>query len=250
VKSTSGLIRLALGATSYGDIGFIDGTGVTIVANTRYYVEACYNELDSTYRLYINGVTKGTPITSSTRVCTGLTTPGMTVGGYPAGGSEVNIIGYMDKFEFLPYCDHPAGTTYTPPSAAPNIAAAGYAQDWYDWNAGLIRTPTAASTVAGTNPSFGTAARLYLGKQGTNGTGVTSTETYAYNGHYDQTFATTAISTVKNHNLGVIPGRSQLLENGVTVYKSGGIALTADTATWTAAAATTRLVLDRNFPGD
>ena len=243
IRGASGLFRLAVGAAAYGDIGFLDAAGA-VVAGTRYYVEASFNEFDNTYRLYVNGLMKAS-LVSATRAATSLTTPGLVVGGMQNGGSYVSLIGYMDKFEYAPYCINPGGVAYTPPAAAPSISAAGYAQEWYDIDAGQFNAISAPSTVAGTPPTFTPERRIYHSEQDTNGTTVTATRKYAYRGVYDQVYSTTAVSTTKNHNVGVQPGRAFLYENGVLQNKT--ITMTRNAATYSAAAAQARLRVERGF---
>lgn len=244
VYNNGGVIRYCVSLSSTAasnDIALLQqGTTVLPVIGRRDYLELTYDALGGNYRLYVNGA-QDRAIASALKVAAFTT---VTYGKGAQGGAITFFNGYMDKCEIVPYCDHPGGTSYLTPTAA-SIATAGYAQDWYDIGAGVTRSPSVASAVAGTNPTFVAVNRVYAGEQDTNGTNVTATRTYAYNGRFDRTLATTAVGTTLQHNIGAVPAWSQLLENGITQYK----ALTLDTlaVTWTAALATSRIILNRGY---
>jgi len=113
--------------------------------------------------------------------------------------------GYIDEFELLPYCDHPNATAYSVPTGAKSIATAGYAGDWFDLSSFTMKTPSAASVAAGTNPTFTISNKLYVGEATTNTTTVTNAISYAYQGKFVSNPVTIAVNTtyVYSHNIGV-----------------------------------------------
>lgn len=195
--------RQTAGVAGYGDIVTQVGTTTPLI-NAWYFVEMTFD--GANYRLYVNGVQEAS--TASATVIGLPTNPAMHAGGIVNGAGFVGHTGYLDKFEFLPYCDHPAGVPYAVPTGAPDVTAAGYAQEWYDIGAGQMKRITAASAVASNNPTFGAVSRCYVGEADTGGAGVTAVRTYAYNGRAKTPeIAFPGLSTVTDvsHNLGVAP---------------------------------------------
>lgn len=246
----SNFLFLLSSAGGTGDIvNFVHVGTPSVSAGQYYFVEATYDALAGTYRFYVNGVqalsqASVLQVGGATGLYAGLGVFNTTIAGLPGG--QGYWVGYIDKVEFLPYCDHPNGTTYSVPTGAPSIATAGYAQDWYDITAGKMNSPSAASATPGVNPTFTASPRLYVGEFDTNASAATAARNYAFNGRYDQTFSVTAVGTTKNHYLGVIPARSMVTENAVTQYL--GQTLTPLSVTWTpAGTATARLVLERGW---
>lgn len=174
----------------------------TVVINTWRFYELTYDALAGVYRMYVDGVQDQSQA-SALRIC--------AITHINWGGLLSNLtgcVGYMDKPEFLPYCDHPAGTAYAAPAAAPSVTAAGYSSDWYDYNAGILKTISAASTVGGTDPAFSPVQRMYCGEQDTNGANATATRTYAYLRAFKGNLFTVGAGPIKTtiaHNLGVFP---------------------------------------------
>jgi len=246
IYNNAGTIRFAgnVGNGAYQNVAALVGSSLPAI-NTFYFVELTYDKLAGIYRLYVNGVQEAAA--ASALKVGAPATPTMFFGGAPNGGGFVSLTGYADKFEYGPYCDHPAGVAYAPPGVgvAPSISAAGYAQDWYDIAAGQMKRITAASGAAGTPPTFSAVNRIYHSEQDTNGTNVIATRVYAYNGRYDQIFPTTAVTINKNHNIGCVPRITQLIENGVSQYKA--LTLTRTGASWAGAVAQTRLIAQRGF---
>lgn len=123
-------------------------------------MELTYDPIAGKYYVYVNGVLDQT-IVSSSKIFGGAA--GCWIGS-SAGLANYFMQGYIDKPEILPYCQHPAGTTYSVPSVAPSISAAGYASDWFDTVNMAMKSPSAASSASGGNPSFTSVNRLYLGE--------------------------------------------------------------------------------------
>jgi hypothetical protein len=194
----------------------VQGT-TTPAVGTWYFVELTFDAVAGVYRLYVNGAQEAS---TASALKVAATPAGLAVGSRTSGAAFFN--GYIDKFEFLPYCQHPAGTAYAAPVAAPNVAAAGYAADWFDIANMVLRQVSGASAVAATPPAFTALQRLYVGEATTSGAAVTGAVSYALQGRYtsdDFTFAFTT-TTNKNHNIGTVPKTARaflvnlLAENG------------------------------------
>lgn len=205
ISNNAGTIKFAYYLSGDGTTPSIanntQGT-TTPVASTWYFVELTYDALAGAYRLYVNGAQEASTA-SAVKIAGGFTKVDI---GASAGGSFWT--GYIDKPEFLPYCEHPGGTAYAAPAAAPSITTAGYASEWYDPIAGVMKTISAVSTISGTDPAFTPVRRLYCGEQDTNGANVTATRSYAYQRRYASPIFTIGAGPVKTnlaHNLGVLP---------------------------------------------
>lgn len=177
----------------------VQGT-TTPVLGTEYFVELTYDSLAGVYRMYVNGVQEASTA-SALRVCS---IASLALGSNGSGGGFYK--GYIDKPEFLPYCQHPAGTAYVVPAAAPDITVAGYASDWFDINQWLMKHPSIASIVAATDPTFALVNRVYIGEADTSAVACTAQRTYAYQGKYTAAWITpipaAATTITKAHNLG------------------------------------------------
>lgn len=215
IWNNAGTIKFSYGLSSAGasfDIQAITAGTTTPVINNWYFVELTFDALAGVYRLYVNGAQEQST-TSATKVCQ---FQDLRIGHgntFANGGTF-----YIDKPEFLPYCQHPNGTSYAGslPAAAPSVIAAGYASDWFDIGAMQMKRITAASSAAGVNPTLGAVNVLYNGEQDTNATVVTATRNYAYQGRFDNTLnptlGTTSTSYTTNHNIGVPPELIQLTQ--------------------------------------
>lgn len=203
ISNIAGVIKFAYylssdGAT-YNIANNIQGT-TTPVVGTYYFVELTFDSVAGVYRLYVNGVQESTTVSGSLICETG----NMVLGAHATGTNFFN--GYIDKFEFLPYCQHPAGTAYAAPVAAPSITAAGYAADWFDTVNYVMNQVSGVSVAAGTNPVFTAIKRLYVGELITDNTHVTSLRSYAIRGEYNSGFSSilpgVAVQTSLADNIG------------------------------------------------
>ena len=217
-----------------------NGSG-TITAGAWHDLEFAYDAVAGKYYLYLDGVMDQS-VSSASKIC-GATN--ITIGQGAVATTTFYFAGNVQGFEFKPYCQHPNGTTFTPQTTLASISTPGYASDWFDTTNMVMKSPSAASTVAGNNPTFTVSNKLYLGEATAGASTISSVVSYAFQGKYDQTFATTATGTSKAHNLGVQPGVSQLLLNGVT--QSAAITLDIHNAAWTASVGTSRLTLGRGY---
>jgi hypothetical protein len=192
-------LDLSSNGSSFDIANGAQGTSAVTV-NTWNFIELTYDPVAGKYFVYVNGASDIT-IASTAKICT-LTS--LVSGARLSTGTQF-FSGYIDKPEFLPYCQHPNGTAYTVPTAAPNVAAAGYASDFYSIPQMEMFSVTGPSTAAGVNPTLTPINRVYHGEVTTNGAGVASVTPYAYNGRYvSGRFPVASSNTYyKNHNLGV-----------------------------------------------
>ena len=201
-------VELAINATKLGwylssngsSFDIVNGTaGATVLANgTSYDAEMCYDPVAGKYFLYLDG-TQELIVTSALKICGGTI---LTLGNNNAGAAAYT--GNIQGFEFLPYCLHPNGTAFSKPTTLANVAAAGYASDWFSIADMKMYGVSAASSVAGNNPTFAAKTRTYIGEGTTGAASVSSVVTYAYQRKALVTQATLATSSAYsfNHNLG------------------------------------------------
>jgi hypothetical protein len=217
IRNAAGTIKftyyLSSNGTGYDIASAVQGT-TTPVVNTWYYIELTYDSLAGIYRLYVNGAQENSTASAS-RVCT---ITGTAIGANISNASGLQ--GYIDKPQFLPYCDHPNGTAYAVPTAAPSVIATGISSDFFSIPDMKMYQVTAASTAAGTNPTLTAITRLYLGEADTSGAAVTAVRNYGIRGMYDSGWTNTlpaaATTTTRNHNLGVSPEIFDLFVENIT----------------------------------
>lgn len=207
ILNTGGTIRFAYTLSSDNATNNIasgvQGTTLPVVSTT-YFIELTYDILAGVYRLYVNGAQENST-TSALKIGTPVSS---SIGAN--GGLAANFFtGYIDKPEFLSYCQHPNGTAYTSPAAAPSVSAAGYASSWFDNVGYQMWDVTTASASAGTNPTFTQRNRVFVGEADTSGAAVTATRNYAYQGKYIGPLVAAAAGTgnvfTQSHNIGVAP---------------------------------------------
>lgn len=182
IFNSAGSIKFAYylssdGATLGNIANGVQGT-TTPVVGTWYFVELTYDAVAQVYRLYVNGIQEAS--TASAVVISSLAVATLGASCVPNNF----FTGYLDKSEILPYCQHPAGTPYAVPVAAPDITIQGYSSDWFDTVNYLMRQVSAASLVAGNNPTFISKVRLYLGEATTSAGAVSAVSPYAIAGQY------------------------------------------------------------------
>lgn len=205
VYNLGGVTRFAMALSSTGAADDILALtqGTTIIAlGTEYFVEVTFDALAGVYRLYVNGIQEAS-VASALKICGGIA---LVIGAVVSGGAGTFFQGYIDKFEFLPYCQHPAGTAYAVPTSAPNVLTAGYASDWFDTSQMLMKSISAASIAASSNPTFIPINKLYIGEADTSAVAVTAVRTYAYQGKYISApitpLAGANVTLTFNHNIG------------------------------------------------
>lgn len=217
INNNAGTIRWQYGLSSNGtssDIASAVGTSLPVI-NTWYFVELTYDALAAVYRLYVGGAQEQSTA-SALKVC------GLTQATFGANTNGANQwTGYIDKPEFLPYCQHPAGTSYAGslPAAAPSIIAAGYASDFYNIVTRKMFGVTGASGVAGTPPTFTAKNLMYAGEADTSAGAVTAVRSYAYKGKYqsaDTVIPAAGTRTAFAANLGSQLGTATLWGRSLT----------------------------------
>ena len=195
--STKFAYNLSSSGASFDIANIVMGT-TTPVVGTGYFVELTYDAAAGVYRLYVNGVQEASTVSAS-RV------GGLTMGTIGAATNATQFfVGYIDEFEFLPYCDHPNGTAYAMPGAAKSISTPGYASDWFDLSSFTMKSPSAASAAPGSNPTFAASNKLYVGEAITGIAGVSSVVSYAFQGKavVDSAALATSQLQILNHNIG------------------------------------------------
>lgn len=198
---------LSTNGSSYDIANAVQGT-TTPVINTWYFVELTFDALAGVYRLYVNGAQEA----STASVGRIAQSSNMTWGCSNAGSS--GLVGYLDKPEFLPYCSHPAGTSYAGslPAAAPDVTTVGYASEFYDIVKRKLFGVTAASSAAGANPTFTAKTRVYAGECDTSGAAVTAARSYAYKGRCNTASSVLAAAlTTFTHNIGTLPRQTRVI---------------------------------------
>lgn len=193
--------KLSFNASSNGiswDIAAAAKGTTAFTTGIDYFIEATFDGF--AYRVYVNGVQE-VSIASPLKICA---FDRLNVGS-PTQETTGRLYGYIDEFEFQPYCDHPNGSAYSVPTAAKSISTPGYASDWFDLSTYTMKSPSVASAAAGSNPTFTTINKLYVGEAITGAAGVSNVISYAYLGKYDSGLFAVAANTpyAKSHNLGV-----------------------------------------------
>lgn len=208
--------KLMIFASSNGSSWDISGGtagNTTLVNGTAYDIEVCYDAVAGKYFTYLNGVAEGLmTIATASKICS---FSNITVGASSLTTAASFFGGNIQGFEVLPYCAHPNGVSFTPSSALASVAAQGYSSDFFSIPDMTMYQVSAASTTAGTNPTFTAKNRVYVCEAVTGASTVSSVTNYALNGRYDSGWTSTlpsiATKTSKNHNLGVVPEAYDLI---------------------------------------
>lgn len=204
--NTSGKLVLSLSSTgSSFDISNQVVGSTTLSAGTAYFVELTYDPVAGKFFVYVNGIADATLTTTST-LRTSAFNSGLIVGAIQSTSLQNFWNGNIQGFEFLPYCQHPAGATYSVPTSLASISAAGYASSWWDSTNKVMKTPSVASTVAGANPTFTTSQTLYVGEATAGASSISSVSSYAFQGEYASPWTVGLPSAMVSatHNLGTL----------------------------------------------
>lgn len=176
--STAGKVLLNLSSTGTSwDIANGSAGAATIAANVDHVYEVVQDPVAGKYYVYVDGVLDQT-VTSTLKICA---VSQITVGSHFDVAQVLPFGGKGQAFEFLPYCRRPAGTTYSVPTTLPDITAAGYASDWFDTVAQQMKSISAASGASGSNPTFTTSKKVYVGEAQAGASSVSSVTAYAFN---------------------------------------------------------------------
>lgn len=181
----------------------------TLVINTLYNVELTYDALAGVYRSYIGGV-QDQSTASALRIC--------AITHINWGKLDSNVtgtVGYLDKFEYLPYCQHPAGTVFVPPVAtAPNVATQGYASDWFSIVEMKMYQVSGPSAVVGQPPTFTRVPRVYIGEADSGPAAITAVRNRPLNGIWESLYTNPipalASLITYNHNMGTVPRKFEV----------------------------------------
>lgn len=179
-------------------------TGPTVTDTTSFHhIEACRSQ-DGKMWLFYDGAVYGPTDVSAVAINSLPSTSANPLrfgrlGAY--AGYYLN--GLIDDLRIAPYCRHTA--SFTAPVVAGNIAAPGESSDWFDLSTWTMKSVSAASTAAGSSPTFSSVNRLYVGEAMTGLSSVSSVVGYAYMGRAivrgNPTWATSSVTNM-NHNVG------------------------------------------------
>ena len=218
--NNAGTMRMELYASSLG-AGVYDianatvGTKTAWAINTWYHICLTYDAVSGKYLVYVDG-TQDISVASAVRVA-GFT-GGLRLGrGVNANPREFN--GWFDEFNFNGYCKYPNGVTFIPPVAPYTVEG-----DFFNIGNMKMYGVTAASAVAGTNPTLTSKYRVYQGEVTTSAAAVTAIRNYAFRGKYVSSranpFPAISTQTTFQHNIGV-PPRGLVIEAECLVTQSG-----------------------------
>lgn len=214
INLSSGKLNLYLGSTgSSFDIANGLVSAATLTTGTSYDYELTFDQVAGKYFFYINGVPDASLTVASTAKVAGFSN--VTIGANSATTAANFTTGSIQGVEMLPYCAHPNGVTFTPSTALSNIAAPGYASDFFSIPNMTMYQVSGASTSAGNDPLFTAKNFVYVGEAITGASTVSSVVNYALRGEYDSGYTmglpANGVSVVKNHNIGVTPDKKKLL---------------------------------------
>lgn len=95
----------------------VTGTKNDFALDVWYHIELTFDEVNSKYFVYIDGVEDITVADSTKVYSTGSSTSLFEISDDYLGGNGF-VFGWMDEFRFADTCDHLNGVSFTPPSAA------------------------------------------------------------------------------------------------------------------------------------
>lgn len=206
---------MGLYITNLGKLSlFVSSTGIawnvanavlgttTIVINTTYFYRLVFDALAGTYRVYLsnNGAAEvQESTTSSALLLCAVTT--LTIGADITGAAGFNgNIGFTGFRRFASF----TSAQVAGPTVAPTFA--DVKTDFFNTQQMKMYEITAASTVAGTNPTMAAVNKLYLAEALTSAVAVTGVANYAFKGKYvgPWTAVPAALTAaVFTHNIGV-----------------------------------------------
>lgn len=183
--------RAMLYASSTGssyDIANAQRGATNLAVNTWYKFRMVFDALAGTYRVYVAaGGVGATPVwtpevqeitvSSSLRICP---ITRMLIGCNYNAGYTNGISGYVDEFRLLPCAT--VTTTETP--AGYPLAINAHPIHWYSPTEGLMYEVTAASGVAGSNPTMTARVRLFTAEADTGAGTVTAIRCRAFLGRF------------------------------------------------------------------
>lgn len=202
--TAAGLLNLYLSSNGTANDLANPAVGTAVIAiNTTYFYRITFDAVAGTYRVYLsnNGAaeTQDINVASTAKICS-LTT--LSIGATLAGANGVvGNIGFTGFRKFASF----TLAQGTGPIVAPTFT--DVRQDFFNIPLMKMYQVTAASAIAGTNPTLTKIDKLYLGEATTAAAAVSSVANYAYKGMYDSGWTATIPSAVqtKSHNIGVVP---------------------------------------------
>lgn len=214
LHNTAGTTTLQLFVSSTGaafDVAnAVAGTNTTWALNQWNKYRVVFDALAGTYKTYLslNGAAETTDISVASSVRASAVDR-FTIGADRAGGGGFD--GFLDAFRFIRAATNT--TTETPSVAAPAIG--DHPHHFFSLPDMKMYEATAASAVAGTNPTLTARNRCFIGEADTSGAAVTAVRNYALRGQYISAWVTplAGLSTKvsANHNLGIKPQIAPLL---------------------------------------
>jgi len=167
-----------------------------------HFAECTYDPVAGKYYLYIDGVVDQT-VTSSSKICYAYAP---YVGIASGNGSSYYLTGGACGLEIFPYCLHPAGTSYSVPTALGSFAIGIPMVPWFDTVNYQWKTPSSASVVSGNNPTFTATQTVCVGEATAGVSTISSVISYAFQGQYVQAWQnglpSTASTMTAADNLG------------------------------------------------
>lgn len=190
INNATNTVNLRLSSNGTSDDITNSNSATTIPnANQWYHVALVHDPVAGKYFVYLDGA-QIMSVTSSA-LCAALATNRIGINQGALNGFE----GWIDEFEFAPYCKYPNGTTFTPSTSVtvPNA-------EWFDLSSFTYKY--------GSPTSWTTKQRVCVGKTTTSATVPTSVTTYALRRLYTsplQTVPSVGTQLNINHNIGVNP---------------------------------------------
>jgi hypothetical protein len=118
---------------------------------------------------------------------------------------------------------HPAGVSFTPSTALANVATQGYSSDFYSTSNTTMYQVSAASTVAGTNPTFTAKNRVYVGEATAGASAIASVVSYAFRGsYYNRISGIQAVSTRSLYSTNIGTERIKVTANIINKTADNG----------------------------
>lgn len=205
INNTAGTIKAGIYASSDGTTWNIAsaslGANTVWAINTWYKFRYVFDALAGTYRLYLSvagaAETQDVTVSSTAKVCS-LTK--MRIGCQLPAGSLLN--GWVDAFRYVRAATNT--TTETPAVVAPAIGDHSY--HFFSIPEMKMYEATAASGVAGVNPTLTARNRCFVAEADTSGAAVTAVRNYALRGRYEAPLTTplpgTSTQVSKAANIG------------------------------------------------
>lgn len=194
-------VYLSSTGSSYDIANAATGTNTTWTTGQWNKFRLVFDALGGTYKIYLslNGAAESTDYTvsSTARICAFAS---LTLGRNTLGNTE-QFDGWYDGFRLMRASS--SNSAVTPSANAP--AVSDFPVNYFNIPAMTMNEVTAASSTAGTNPTFTQKNRLFVGEADTGATTVSAVRNYALRGQYmsaDVAIPSASTRTTFNHLLG------------------------------------------------